>query len=367
MCTPLVSVLLPVYNAEPYLPAALESILRQDHEHLEIIAIDDGSTDRSLEIMERYRKNDRRVHIVSRENRGLIATLNEGLSLARGELVARMDADDISYPSRFSRQVALFNQRPGLALCGTGIDTLVGDRIIRGTPNPIFRSGSLRTLSMFFTIFMHSTVVYNRKVIPAPMLAYDASYVHAEDFDLFRRIAGRCPVAIIDEALVAYRIHGDSVTNKHKRRMRQTHLKIVAENLLQERLVDDTSALAEIGVAVTMETIRKLAEFVLVLERNISCRPAEVRRAYEDGALCFFYFLYQLIADEERPELPHAFLTQTGKWGLIRRRERYGLLAGARAPWCSRISLAATKRVDGLARYLQSVPAATVLPQNGVA
>ncbi|WP_331375830.1 glycosyltransferase family 2 protein [Sinorhizobium chiapasense] len=367
MPTPLVSVLLPVYNAEPYLPAALESILRQDYARVEVIAIDDGSTDRSLDILERYRKDDGRVHIVSRENRGLIATLNEGLALARGELVARMDADDISYSSRFSRQVAVFSQRPGLALCGTGIDTLIGNRIIRGTPNPIFRSGSLRTLSMFFTIFMHSTVVYNRKVIPAPMLAYDPGYVHAEDFDLFRRIADRFPVTIIDEALVAYRIHRDSVTNKHKRRMRQTHLKIVAENLARECLVDDSSALGEIGVAVTMETIRNLAEFVLALERKISSLPVEVRQAHTDGALCFFYFLYQLIADEERPELTHAFLTRTGKWSLIRRRERYGLLAGARAPWCSRISLAATKRVDGLARYLQSVPAATVLPQNGMA
>ncbi|MDK1491850.1 glycosyltransferase family 2 protein [Sinorhizobium sp. 7-81] len=367
MPTPLVSVLLPVYNAEPYLPAALESILRQDYGHLEIIAIDDGSTDRSLEILERHRKDDGRIQIVSRENRGLIATLNEGLVLARGDLVARMDADDVSYPSRFSRQVSLFQKRPELALCGTGIDTLIGNRLLRGTPNPIYRSESLGTLSRFFTIFMHSTVIYNRNVMPQEMLVYDASYVHAEDFDLFRRITDRFPAMMIDEALVAYRIHGDSVTSKHKRQMRQTHLKIVAENLERDRLVSDTSALGEIGAAVTSDTVRNAAEFVLALERQISSRPPDVRRAYEDGAQCFFYFLYQLIADEERPELTHAFLTWTRKWGLIRRRERYGLLAGARAPWCSRVSLAATRRVDWLARYLQSVPAATVLHQNGLA
>ncbi|WP_026187017.1 glycosyltransferase family 2 protein [Ensifer sp. BR816] len=365
MPTPLVSVLLPVYNGEPYLAAALESILRQDYEHLEIIAIDDGSTDRSLEILERHRAMDRRISIRSRENRGLIATLNEGLALARGELVARMDADDISYPSRLSRQVALFTEEPELALCGAGVDTLIGNRVVRGTPSPIYRPGAMHILSKFFTIFIHSTVIFNRRVIPDNMLAYDEGYPHAEDFDLFRRIAGRFPTMMIDEALVAYRLHTGSVTSKHLLQMRQTHLKIVAENLVMDGLFEDASVLREIGAAVTPETIRVVAEFIVSLERKVAAFPPELRRAYEDGLLCFFYFLYQLIADEKRPELTHAFLTRTGKWQLIRRRERYGLLAGARAPWCSRLSLAATKQVDGLARYLQSVPARRVLPQYG--
>ncbi len=366
MPKPLVSVLLPVYNGEPYLGAALESILRQDYRHLEIVAIDDGSTDRSLEILERYRKADSRISVRSRENRGLITTLNEGLALASGDLVARMDADDISYATRFSRQVALFREQPRLAMCGTGVDTLIGDRIVRGKPSPIYRPGSMRVLSMFFTIFIHSTVVFNRRLIPEEMLIYDGAYPHAEDFDLFRRVADRFPAMMIDEALVAYRIHGDSVTSRHQRQMRQTHLKIVAENLEREGLFDDASSLREIGVVASKETIRVAAEFIVSLERKIASCPPETRQAYEDGMLCFFYFLYQLIADEKRPELTHDFLTRTGKWNLIRRRERYGLFVGARAPWCSRLSLAATKRVDALARHLQSVPAASVLPQNGV-
>ncbi|WP_027997722.1 glycosyltransferase family 2 protein [Sinorhizobium arboris] len=365
MPTPLVSVVLPVYNAEPYVAAAIESLLRQEHERLEVIAIDDGSTDRSRDILERYRKADARLSIISRENRGLISTLNEGLALANGELVARMDADDIAYPSRLSRQVALFAKEPRLALCGTGIDMLIGNRVLRGKPNPVYQTGSLRILSLFFTIFMHSTVVYNRQVIPEEMLRYDPNYVHAEDFDLFRRIADRFPVHMLDEALVAYRIHEDSVTSKHKRQMRRTHLTIVAQNLAREALVADSGVLQAIGATVTSETVARSADWILELERKISALPAEVRHAYEEGALCFFYFLYQLIADEEQPRLTHEFLTRTGKWGLIRRRERYGLLAAARAPWCSLVSLAASKRLDRLARRLQSVPAATVLPEYG--
>ncbi len=367
MSVPLISVVLPVYNGEPYVAAALESILRQDYPHLEVIALDDGSTDRSLDILKRYRKADDRIRIVSRENRGLVATLNEGIALAKGDLIARMDADDISYPSRFSRQVALFAQQPQLAISGTGIDQLVGNRVVLGKPDPIYQSGEWHILSMFFTIFMHSTVMYNRKVIPDGMLVYDAGYVHAEDFDLFRRIAREFPAAMIDESLVAYRIHDDSVTSRHKQQMRRTHLKIVAENLERQSLCDDPDALYDIGAAVTPDTVRRAANCIRTIERRIAEQVAPTSSSYADGVLCFFYFLYQLINDEQRPELTHAFLTRTGKWQVIRRREQYGHRSAVHAPWLGRMSDRATRRLDALVRYCQSVPIETVQPLQGLA
>ncbi|PTE08434.1 glycosyltransferase family 2 protein [Mesorhizobium helmanticense] len=362
MVTPLVSVLLPIYNAGPYLAAALGSILRQDYDRLEIIAIDDGSTDNSLQILQNYRKSDSRISIISRENRGLIATLNEGLAVARGELVARMDADDVAYPWRLSRQVDVFKRQPDLALCGAGVDFLLGSRIIRGRPDPVFKDNLLRILSMFFTIFMHPTVVYNRNIIEEDILYYDENYKHAEDFDLFRRLADRYPAAMIPENLIAYRIHGDSVTNRHKQEMRRTHLKIVAENLEREGLEQRTRDLRDIGDAVSTETVRRAAEWLLALEERISRLPAQTRPSFEAGTLNLFYFLYQLIGDEMQPLLTHEFLTRTAKWDLIRRRERYGLRASAYAPWFSLVSMSATRQVDALSRYLQSVPAAAVLP-----
>jgi glycosyltransferase involved in cell wall biosynthesis len=362
MHAPLVSVLLPVYNAEPYIGLALDSILRQEYERLEVIAIDDGSNDRSLNILRQYQQADKRVSIVSRENRGLVTSLNEGLALARGDLIARMDADDIAYPWRLSRQVAMFNQQPECAICGSGFDTLVGNRLVRGRPNPIFERCSLRILSRFFTIFIHSTVVYNRRIIPEDMLRYDPSYVHAEDFDLFKRIADRFPATMIGNSLIAYRIHDDSVSSRYKREMQRTHLRIVAEGLKQDALVDQPGILLDIGESVTLDTVRSAAACVLALEEKVATLPAEKRPSYEEGVLNLFYFLYLLIGDEQRPELTHEFLTRAGKWGSIRRREQYGLLAAAHAPWLSLLSIAATKRVDALSRYLQSVPAAAVLP-----
>lgn len=361
MSPPLVSVLLPAYDAAPYLSAALDSIVNQDYRRLEVIAIDDGSTDGTLAILERYRKADSRIRIVSRENKGLIATLNEGLALASGDLIARMDADDVAYRTRLSRQVALFEDQPGLAICGTGADTLIRNRLLRGTPHPIYRSGSLRALSKFFTLFLHSTVVYNRRVIAEDMLFYDARYVHAEDFDLFRRIAERHPAAMIVDSQLAYRQHEESVTARHRQRMRQTHLKIVGENLEAEALAPSPEVLRGIGDEVTLETVRGTAEFLLALDEAIAALPERERPSYQVGALNLFYFLYQMIGDEGRPALTHEFLTRTSKWGVIRRRERYGLRAATAAPRLSLLSIAAARQVDAVEWYMKSKPAAAAM------
>ena len=358
---PLVSVLLPVYNAGPYLAAALGSILRQDYDRLEVIAIDDGSTDNSLEILERYRRADNRVSVISRENRGLVATLNEGLRLAQGELVARMDADDDAYPWRLSRQVALFERRPELGFSGACVDTLLHGRIAKGRLDPVFRLGRLDILSMFFTIFMHPTVVYNRKVIGNDDLYYDPQYRHAEDFDLFRRLARRFPAALSPDNLLVYRIHAGSVTMRHAKEMRRTHLRIVAENLEREGLAEATADLRDIGEAVSFDTVARAADFIRALEERISALPADTRPSFEAGALNLFYFLYQLVNDEERPALTHELLTLTAKWNAIRRREKYALSPGAWAPWLSQASMWAGRRADWMTYRFKSAPARTVL------
>lgn len=358
--TPLISVLLPVYNAEPYVGAAIQSILRQDYSRLEIIAIDDGSTDRSLEILDRCRKADSRVSLISRENRGLVASLNEGLASAQGELVARMDADDFAYPWRLSRQAALFATRPDLGFCGSIVDMLVRGRIAPGRLDPVFRL-DLAALAKFFTIFMHPTVVYNRRVIGEADLRYDAAYRHAEDFDLFRRLADRYPAALMEESLLVYRVHSGSVTSRHVKEMRRTHLRIVGENLEREGLTDDTKDLRAIGDQVSFATVAGVADFIRALEERITALPAAVRPSFEAGALNLFYFLYQLVNDEEQPALTHELLTLSAKWNAIRRREQYALRPGAWAPWLSQASMWAGKQADRLAYRFKSTPAASVL------
>src|SRR5207237_7493623 len=121
---PRVSVLLPVWNGEAFLEQAMESILRQTLSSFELIVIDDGSTDRTAAIADEFASRDDRVRVLRRPHEGLSATLNAGIAAARGEYVARMDADDISVPDRLQKQVAYLDAHPGSVALGTWIEVL---------------------------------------------------------------------------------------------------------------------------------------------------------------------------------------------------------------------------------------------------
>lgn len=124
----LISVILPVYNGEKYLKEAIESILNQTYTNFEFIIIDDGSKDSSLEIIKEYEKEDERIVAVSRENKGLIATLNEGIEKAKGKYIARMDQDDISLPNRFEEQLKIMENDKEIVVCGSWINVFGENR-----------------------------------------------------------------------------------------------------------------------------------------------------------------------------------------------------------------------------------------------
>ena len=124
MSAPLVSVLMSAYNCEQFLPGAMESILRQSFRDLELIVINDGSTDATEEILDKYQDEDPRVRIFHQENVGLTDSLNRGAGLARGEYSARMDADDIARSDRLAVQVGVLEKRPELGVLGGAIEII---------------------------------------------------------------------------------------------------------------------------------------------------------------------------------------------------------------------------------------------------
>ena len=119
---PRVSVILPAYNAEAYLKEAIDSILNQTFPDFQLIVINDCSTDGTEEIIRQY-ADPRLVPVKNEKNLGIAATLNRGLSLAQGDYIARMDADDISLPHRLERQVAYLDAHPDIAVLGTNVET----------------------------------------------------------------------------------------------------------------------------------------------------------------------------------------------------------------------------------------------------
>ncbi len=130
-CKPAVSVVLPVYNGADTLARAIESIQAQGHRDWELIVVDDGSKDGSAAIAAAFARLDPRIRLLQCSHRGLVPTLNMGCVSARGDFIARMDADDVSHPDRFIRQLAWFAENPDGGLCGTHV-TMAGDAIGSG-------------------------------------------------------------------------------------------------------------------------------------------------------------------------------------------------------------------------------------------
>ena len=208
---PLVSVVLSVYNGEKYLAEAIESILNQTYKNLEFIIIDDGSTDRSLEIIKKY--NDERMVLISRENRGLIESLNEGIALAKGKYIARMDADDVSLSTRIEEQVYAMEEDSTLGICGTAIIGF-GVGIKERTWVLSAQNERLKTELLFSSCFAHPSVMMRRNLINKHKLFYDKNFKHAEDFELWTHFAQVSKMNNLTKPLLKYRILEDSITRE---------------------------------------------------------------------------------------------------------------------------------------------------------
>ncbi|MBT8605260.1 glycosyltransferase [Polynucleobacter paneuropaeus] len=204
MTMPLVSVLFPVYNGGKFLMESIDSILNQSFSNFEIIAINDGSTDNSAELLDAI--TDPRVRVFHQENIGLAATLNRGLSLARGSLIARQDQDDLSYPERLAKQVEYMQLNPDCVLLGTAAEIWVGGkRSDRNHDHPTDHS-TLAFDLLFNNPFVHSSVMMRRDdVIRIGGYSTDPSRQPPEDYELWSRLARVGKVANLKERLLVYR------------------------------------------------------------------------------------------------------------------------------------------------------------------
>ena len=223
---PTVTVLMPVYNAAPYLGLAIESILRQTYVNFELLVIDDGSTDTSQEIILSY--VDPRIRLLANgENQGLTRTLNIGLEAARAELIARQDADDISLPRRLEKQVAFMDAHPEVALLGSQALQIDHQGRYRGTIDHSIETAGLRWELLFDNAFVHSAVVYRRKVVWKELGGYSEAFPFVEDYELWSRVASSHPVANLPDRLVAYRVHASA--QKQRYREQQSQLGQIAQ------------------------------------------------------------------------------------------------------------------------------------------
>lgn len=212
-----------VYNGEKYLRDAITSVLLQSFSDFEFIIVNDGSNDDSQKIIDSF--GDNRLRIVSRENRGLIASLNEAIMMANGEYLARLDADDICASERFCRQSSALDEDNRLNIVGSWAKKIDEEGRELGLMDyPPLDDRGIRKLFLFHNPFIHSSVMIRKSALLAVGL-YHPGFKHCEDYELWSRLLKNGRGANIGEALISYRVSGSGITKKHNLFMRYQGLR----------------------------------------------------------------------------------------------------------------------------------------------
>ena len=210
------SIAMSAYNVEPYIGSTIESMLAQTFADFEFIILDDGSTDGTLRVAEQYAARDKRIRLISRENRGLIASLNEMLQLARAPLVARMDADDIAHPERLAKQMAFMEANPSCGVVGTWAHRMNEKGELR--PGYLYKypvtAEEARAHVGYESLLLHPSVMFRKELI-LKAGGYHRAFRHAEDFDLWLRLTHVTDICNIPEPLLTYRTHDTQVSTRH--------------------------------------------------------------------------------------------------------------------------------------------------------
>jgi len=234
---PRISVLMPVYQAERHLEEAVESILAQSFDDFELIALDDGSTDASPRILETLANRDDRIRVRRTEHAGLVSQLNWGLAKARGEFIARMDADDVSHPERFERQLAYLEAHPDCVAVGTGTDEVDPERRIIRTLDIRTSHDEIeaRLMQGDGGALLHASALYRTKALRA-IGGYRKELEYGEVIDLHLRLGETGRLANLPDRLYEYRQSLTGVCSTRALEVRQKQDAGIREALLRRGL-----------------------------------------------------------------------------------------------------------------------------------
>jgi len=209
MNQPLVSVVMPVYNGERYLKEAIESVLFQTYKNLELVVVDDGSTDASKSIISSY--SDSRIRLVENtKNSGIVFTRNKGLLAAQGEYIATLDCDDIALPERIENQVNFLEKNPDYALCGSFYQIMDASGKLLGKMRMPTSNRDIVTYLTVGNCYCNSTIMVRSNL--AKELKYTTGYDIVEDYELWYRISQKMKIAILPFLGTYYRVHGNNIS-----------------------------------------------------------------------------------------------------------------------------------------------------------
>lgn len=238
---PLVSVVLPVFNAEKTIGKTISKLIEQTYGNIEFIVINDGSSDGSLAVINEAIGADTRFCVLSRENRGLIYSLNEGIGLADGKYIIREDADDYSAPERVAVQVQYMESNPDIVVAGCQTETFGAEKKRSASCTS---SEDCKALLLFYPPVSHPATIIRRAFLDQYNLRYSEAYKHCEDFALWVDIV-KCggQLANVDQLLHYYHIHPDQVSVVNSQITLENHYDIVKRQLQDIGIKDFRGAL----------------------------------------------------------------------------------------------------------------------------
>ncbi len=233
MVTPDISVILPVFNGEKYIRESVESILCQTFKEFEFIIIDDGSTDKSVEIIKSF--NDSRIKLLrNNENKGIIFSLNKGIDEAAGKYIARMDADDIAHPERLKIQFDFMERSPETGICGTFVKRF-GSILRRGLMKLPVSNDDIKVNSLFFCSFVHPSVMFRKELMTKNDLKYSEDFKGVEDYNLWVEMmslgvkTANIPIPLLNYRISDLGISGNIFFNREKLQKRFELISIIQE------------------------------------------------------------------------------------------------------------------------------------------
>lgn len=286
-----VSVIMPVYNSEKYVGEAIESILNQTYEDFELIIIDDGSKDSSAEIIQSY-KDERIVFIKNEVNRGFLYNLNYGIEISKGEYIARLDNDDISYPTRFEKQVQFLDSHPETVLVGTKMDLLIDGKKRDSQKVPLETEKEIKFSLLFGNYCIaHSSFMMRKSVFTETNLTYN-TFIQTPDYHMLLDMSLRGDVSMIPEPLIAWRIHSAQSTSVRPARMRLDEEDRTRYLYINElALSDGEKAILKKGTARGLENREEYREFqkAMISYAKLCNMPVD-RKSLKSNKLYKFVF-----------------------------------------------------------------------------
>jgi glycosyltransferase involved in cell wall biosynthesis len=262
MKDPQLSVVLPCYNAAAFLQEAISSVLKQSFTDFELIIIDDGSTDESATIISK--QNDPRLKVIRNEkNLGLIRTLNTGIAAAKGKYIARMDADDISRPERFEKQISFLEKNPGIGVCGTWMHMIHNNSVYK---HRYQASDTIKSALVFNNPIVHPSVMMRKNIFENTAHVYSMDYPHGEDYALWISLLEKTNFAVLDEPLIEYRAHAEQVSRKFNTVQRASVKK--AQEIIFEHLgIQANEEEKEIHFSLFLEDYKKTKTYYAAVEK----------------------------------------------------------------------------------------------------